>query len=474
MSDNEPDDSIAALSATELLRLYRRRRLSPVEVTEAALARIDRHNATVNAFCLVDRDAALAAARAAEERWLRGRPCGLVDGVPCTIKDVLLTRGWPTLRGSRTVNPKQSWDEDAPATARLREHGAVLLGKTTTPEFGWKAVTDSPLTGITRNPWNLSCTPGGSSGGAAVAAALGMGTLHLGTDGGGSIRIPAGFTGVVGFKPSFGRVPAYPLSPFGTLAHVGPLTRSVSDSALLLNVLAEPDARDWFSLPPDWRDYRVGLEDGVRGLRVAFSPTLGYVQVDPEIRAAVTAVARLLADLGAQVEETDPGFSDPLAVFNTLWYSGAAQALAHLSEAERAAIDPGLRDIAHTGAACRHHDYLQAVQARSRLGLHLRLFHERYDLLLTPTLPIPAFAAGQELADPATQTRWPEWTRFSYPFNLTQQPAISLPGGFTRRGLPIGVQLVGANYQDALVLRAARTLEAVQPTRFPLTPLAGA
>jgi aspartyl-tRNA(Asn)/glutamyl-tRNA(Gln) amidotransferase subunit A len=212
----------AALSATELLRLYRARQLSPVEATRAVLARIERFDPVVNAFCLVDGDLALAAARASEARWQRGEPCGLVDGVPATIKDLILTEGWPTLRGSLAVARDQPWAEDAPATARLREQGAVLIGKTTTPEFGWKAVTDCALTGITRNPWNTSKTPGGSSGGAAVAAALGMGALHVGTDGGGSIRIPAGFTGIFGLKPSFGRVPAYPPSPFGTLAHVGP------------------------------------------------------------------------------------------------------------------------------------------------------------------------------------------------------------------------------------------------------------
>ena len=231
----------ALLSAVELVELYRARKLSPVEATKAALERIEKHNPRFNAFCLVDEPGALAAARASEERWAKGRPQGRVDGVPATVKDLLITKGWPTLRGSKAVDPKQAWEEDAPSVARLREEGAVLLGKTTTPEFGWKGVTDSPLTGITRNPWNPDKTPGGSSGGAAVAAACGMGALHLGTDGGGSIRIPAGFTGIVGLKQSYGRVPASPLSPFGTLAHIGPMTRTVADAALMLSVIARPD-----------------------------------------------------------------------------------------------------------------------------------------------------------------------------------------------------------------------------------------
>ncbi len=198
------DDEIADRTATELLSRYAAKTLSPVEATRAALDRIGRCNAAVNAYCLIDEPGAMEAARASEARWMRGEPQGLVDGVPCSIKDLVLTKGWPTLRGSLTISPDQSWEEDAPCVARLREHGAVLLGKTTTPEFGWKGVTDSPLTGITRNPWNLTKTPGGSSGGAAVAAALGMGALHIGTDGGGSIRIPSAFTGIVGIKPTYG------------------------------------------------------------------------------------------------------------------------------------------------------------------------------------------------------------------------------------------------------------------------------
>ena len=234
-------EDVAFLSASELLRLYRAGQLSPVEATRATLERIERHGDAVNAFCLLDAEQALASAADAEARWRRGEPRGLLDGVPTTIKDLVLTRGWPTLRGSFAVEREQDWSDDAPATARLREHGAVLLGKTTTPEFGWKGVTDSALTGVTRNPWDTARTPGGSSGGAAAACALGMGALHVGTDGGGSIRIPAGFTGVFGHKPSFGRVPAWPASPFGTVAHVGPITRTVADAALMLSVLSQPD-----------------------------------------------------------------------------------------------------------------------------------------------------------------------------------------------------------------------------------------
>ena len=264
----QPSD-LAECSAGELLALYRSGQASPVEATRAVLARIERHNPRLNAFCLVAGDQALASARASEQRWsmirsgARAVPAaGALDGVPASIKDLILTQGWPTLRGSRTVDPKQAWDVDAPVTARLREAGAVLLGKSCTPEFGCKGETNSPLTGISRNPWNLQRTPGGSSGGAAAAVAAGMGPLAIGTDGAGSVRIPAAFCGNVGFKPSFGRVPAYPLSPFGSVSHLGPHTMSVMDAALVMNVIKQPDARDWTSLPPEASDYTLDLNDG--------------------------------------------------------------------------------------------------------------------------------------------------------------------------------------------------------------------
>jgi len=460
----------AMLSATELCHLYRTRQLSPVEATRAVLQRIERFDPEVNAFCLVDEERALAAARASEARWHKGAPCGLVDGVPTTIKDLVLTRDWPTLRGSLVIARDQPWHDDAPATARLREQGAVLIGKTTTPEFGWKAVTDSPLTGITRNPWDTGRTPGGSSGGAAVAAALGMGALHVGSDGGGSIRIPAGFTGIFGLKPSFGRVPAWPASPFGTVAHVGPMTRTVADAALMLNVLAQPDGRDWFALPYDGRDYRVGLEDGVRGLRVAFSPTLGFAEVAPEVAEPVAEAAATFVELGAVVEQVDTVMDDPIEIFVPHWYVGAANLLRGFSAEQQAKMDEGLREIAAAGAEIALLDYLDAVRRRVELGAAMRCFHERYDLLLTPTLPLVAFEAGRERPDPARQPRWINWAPFSNPFNLTQQPAASVPCGLTAAGLPVGLQIVGPMHADALVLRAARAFEAARPWPFPEAP----
>jgi Asp-tRNA(Asn)/Glu-tRNA(Gln) amidotransferase A subunit family amidase len=300
-------DDIAFMPATRLLALYRSGQLSPVEVIEHILLRLETYESGINAFVLYDPETALALARASEARWQKGEPQGLLDGVPVALKDTLLSRGWPRLLGSRTIDPNQAWDEDAPVPGRLRANGAVFFGKTTTPEFGWKGVTDSPLSGVTRNPWNLERTPGGSSGGSAAAVLAGIGPLAVGTDAGGSIRIPAAFCGIVGHKPTFGRVAAYPPSAFGDVAHVGPLTRTVDDAALMLDAMKGPDSRDWHSLLDDGIVYRERVREGaVKGKRIALSPTLGYAEPAPAVRAAVERTAQVFAELGAVVEEARP------------------------------------------------------------------------------------------------------------------------------------------------------------------------
>lgn len=453
-------NEVAFLPAIELLDLYRTRELSPVEATEAALRQIEDHNPRVNAYCFVDTESALAAARESEARYGKGAQVGKLDGVPASIKDVFLTRGWPTLKGSRTVEPDQAWEEDAPATARLRENGAILLGKTTTPEFGWKGVTDSPLTGITGNPWAPSLTPGGSSGGSAAAVALGMGRLTVGTDGGGSIRIPSAFSGLVGLKPTYGRVPWWPPSPYGTVAHAGPMASTVADAALMLDVITEPDARDPLALPAeDNVDYLEAIEGGVEGLRIAFSPDFGYVDVDSEVERPVRDAVRAFEELGAQVEEVDPSFEDPVHIFKVHWYAAAANILRAFGDADRDLIDPGFVEVAEEGSRYSALEYLEAVDFRNELRLRTSEFHETYDLLLSPTLPIGAFEAGREVPEGWPHRRWTSWAPFSYPFNLTQQPAASVPCGFTGSGLPVGLQIVGGRYQDALVLRAAHAYQ---------------
>lgn len=460
--------SPADLSAVELVDAYAAGTLSPVEATEAVLDRIERENPALNAFCFVAPEEAVKAARASEERWRRGEPTGDLDGVPTSVKDIMLTRGWPTLKGSLTTHQEQDWPEDSPVVARLREHGAVLVGKTTTPEIAWKGVTDSPLTGVTRNPWDLSRTPGGSSGGAAAAVAAGMGPLATGTDGGGSVRIPASFTGTCTIKPTWGLVPHYPASAFGSLAHSGPMARTVSDTALMLDVMCGPDHRDWAALSPPALRFSEAVRSGraeelVRGMRIAYSPRLGRVDVAPEVARIVAEAVRAFEELGAVVEEADPDLPDCLADFHTLWFTGAAKATERLGPRERDLLDPGLREIIEEGLTYSALDYLTAMATRMEMGLRMGRFHTEYDLLLTPTMPITAFEAGVEVPPESSERRWTSWAGFSYPFNMTQQPAASVPCGLTGAGLPVGLQVVGPRHSDARVLAACRAFELARP-----------
>lgn len=447
--------------AVELVEGYRIGTISPVEATQEALAAIERYDELVNAFVLVDAEGALAAAKESEARWHSGEPLGPGDGVPTSIKDALWTRGWPTLRGSTLIDERQPWDEDAPCVARLRETGAVILGKTTTPEYSWKGVTDSSKYGATGNPWDASKTSGGSSGGSATAVGLGMGAWSVGTDGGGSVRIPAAFTGTVALKPTYGLIPLFPPSAFGTLSHAGPMTRTVRDNAALLDVISGFDARDWSAMPTPGRSFLDGLDDGVAGLRIAYSRDLGFVANDPEVDALVRAAVDQLAEAGAEVTEVDPGFADPLEAFNVLWFSGAAKVLEAYGDAVDDRVDPGLRRTAAAGAAYTASDYLDATAVRMELGRAMGVFHQQYDVLVTPTLPLTAFPVGQEVPDGWHSPEWTSWTPYTYPFNLTQQPALSVPCGLTSAGLPVGLQIVGARHADALVLRVGQAYQSV-------------
>ncbi|MBV9825565.1 MAG: amidase [Alphaproteobacteria bacterium] len=458
---------IAYTSALDLAGQYRQHKLSPVEVTEALLARLDALQPKLNAFCVVDGDGAMIAARAAEARWRKGEPLGPIDGVPATIKDLVPMRGFPTLRGSRLINPNQPWDEDGPAVARLKEAGAVILGKTTTPEFGWKAIGDSPLTGITRNPWNLDHTPGGSSAGAAAACAAGIAPLHVGSDGAGSIRIPSSFSGIFGIKATFGRVPAHPPSPMGLLSNVGPMTRHVRDAAAMLRVLSRPDYRDPYALPPDGRDYLNGIDDGVRGWRIAYSPDLGYAKVDPEIAAACAAAARRFEELGASVDIVGEIFPSPREELLTLWSAGAARVLAGFPKEQHSLCDPGMLDVVAAGERISGADFVAADLARTALGRRMGEFHQKYDLLLTPMMPVTALPVGRDMHEGSDERNWIDWSPFSYPFNMTRQPACSIPCGLTSAGLPIGLQIVAPLYAEHRVLRAAHAFEQTQPVRRP-------
>jgi aspartyl-tRNA(Asn)/glutamyl-tRNA(Gln) amidotransferase subunit A len=450
--EHDMTESLHELSASELVFAYRRQTLSPVDVTRAVLDHIGRREPELNAFVLLDADAALRDARASEARWRASKPAGLLDGVPVSVKDLLLARGWPTRSGSLTVSSQGRWDVDAPAVARLREHGAVLLGKTTTSEFGLKGRGDSPLSGVTRNPWHPAHTPGGSSAGAVTAVAAGFGPLAIGTDGGGSIRVPSAYTGVVGLKPTYGRVPTWPAALVGVPAHVGPIARSVRDAALLLTVISGADERDPFRLPEAPGDFRDALGRSWRKTHIGFSSTLGYASADPEIVRALTRAVAVFEALGASVEAADPPFRSPEATLRTLFSARAAFTVRHLDDATRRLLDPAVLAAAEEGERLSALDYLNAEAERVALAESMAEYHRRFDLLLTPTTGDLA----PRLDAPLDGGR--KATPFAFPFSLTRQPAISVPCG-TARGLPIGLQIVGRPFQDALVLAAADAVE---------------
>lgn len=462
-------DDLALMPATDLVARYRSRRASPVEHTRAVLAQVAALNPVLNAFCWLDEDAALAAAKASEARWYRGEPLSALDGVTATVKDLSVTRGWPTRRASRAIRADRPWLEDSPSVARMREAGAVLIGKTTVPEFGAAYVTKSVLCGVTRNPWNPAMTPGGSSGGSSASVAAGMGTIALASDAAGSIRAPASMTGTFGLKTTHGRVPDYPNSYLGTLAIVGPITRTVAESALCMDVISAPDPRDSYALPPPKCSFLDGLENGVAGLRIAYSPTLGFAEVHPEVAAIVATGAKLLEELGAEVEIVEHVMDDPFPMLGTLMAPGLANAfrIFGFTEAEKALMLPRLVETAARGAAIPLMDYLAAREAREHLGARMRAFHQRYDLLVTPVCAIPGSDADTDAPRDPRHARFTNPTPFGAAFNLTKQPAASVPVGMTADGLPVGMQVVGPLYADALVLRACRAIERARPMPSP-------
>ena len=455
---------LAYTPATELAGLIRSRKLSPVELTTAVLERIERLNPTLNAFCTLTPEAALTAARAAEQAVMAGRPLGPLHGLPYSIKDLALTKDVPTKFGSHIFADRVP-EIDAPYVRRLREAGGIFIGKTTTPEFGWKALGDSPLTGITRNPWNPNVTTGGSSAGAGAAAAAGLGPLHQGSDGAGSIRIPSGFCGIVGVKATYGRVPLWPVSNNDYATHAGPMTRTVADAALMLSVMAGPDPWDATSLEAAPADYVGLLDRGIRGLRVAFSPDLGDLRVDADVAAIVADAARAFQSLGAAVEEVKPGFADSTEMIRLLWGAHYIGNYGQYLDEWRARMDPGLVACMDEAKRWSAADYV-AMRGR-KIGYwdSVRPLFERYDLLLTPTASVAAFGVGRLNPEGWPQHAWDwfPWASFSYPFNFTGQPATTVPAGFTPGGLPVGLQIVGRRFADLTVLQAARAFETARP-----------
>jgi len=459
------------ISASELTTLYARNALSPVEAVEAMLLRASKLQPHLNALVMIDVDGARAAAKASEARWRMGAPLSPLDGVPTSIKDTTQVKGWPTRYGSYATDETPA-AEDAPVVGRLRAAGMVILGKSATPEFGWKALTDSPLQGTTRSPWNLKHSPGGSSGGASSLTAAGINPFNHGNDGGGSIRIPAAHTGLVGLKPSYGRIAQYPAdSPFADVISQGVLSRTVLDTALALNALAGPDPRDWRSLPADPRDYTAnleggGLEDGVRGLRIGLSLDFGHVTADAEVRALVAAAAKRFEELGAHVDDVGPLIEPLQNFFEPLWIGSFATRFRQIPTQLHGKLDPGFRAAAEKGLAVTLADYAKAYEAKSKLARDLALWHEKYDLLLTPVTPTAA-PPVETLYNSEAFPRWTKGAPYTLPCNLTGQPAASMPAGLTSAGLPVGLQIIGPPRADHLVLRAMRACERASGWTWP-------
>ena len=451
----------ALLTAEDMLALYARRALSPVEVLQAVTQRIARLNPTLNAFAVLN-PRAIEAAGESEMRWRVGRPLGPLDGVPCTVKDLVDVAGFPTRRGSRTSDPNPVAD-DAPSVVGLKAAGAVIVGKTTTTEYGWKSPGDCPLNGITRNAWNPQYTTGGSSSGAGAAGAAGFGPLHIGTDAGGSIRIPAAWCGLVGLKPTLGRVPIWPASAFPGVSVLGPMTRTVRDAALMFAAMAHYDVRDPYCFPDEGRDWLADIEDGVAGLRIGVLRRAGFdAPVDTDGIAAVERAAELLAEAGAVIEEATPQLPDTREVFSRVWGATLARLVASTPQQQRDWLDPGILEVARALGGMSAIEYLDAEAMRSAAAHAMARLHQSFDLVLCPTVPGPPPLADAPLTDPITAL-WTEWAPWTFTFNITRQPAITMPLGTRSNGLPNAVQLAAAQYRDDLVLRAARTIEQVAP-----------
>ena len=449
---SDPDLDYA--SAADLAAMVHARRVSPVELVRNALARLDVVEPHLNAFVHRADEPALRQAEAAERAIVAGEPLGPLHGVPVSVKDLIDVAGMPCRYGSLTMKDHVPAD-DAPSVARLRAAGAIVIGKTTTSEFGYRGYTKSLVHGNTANAWDLARTPGGSSGGAVSSVAAGVTPIALGTDGGGSIRSPAAFTGLFGVKAQTGRVPVFPPSATPTLAHVGPFARTARDAALLLSAIAGPDFGDHTSLLPaaDWN-----ARPDLAALRVAFSPTLGYARVNPEVAAIVRAAVEALAADLPRIEEVVEVCPDPAEILATEFIAGCSARLGDAVERTPELIDPPLLGAIRSLRARSAGDYARVLRERVHHRERMRRFFDRHDVLLTPTTPVAAWPLENEGVPPGHEDAT-VWSYFTYPFNLSGQPAASVPCGFTAGGLPVGLQIVVRPLEDPLLLSLAGLAE---------------
>ena len=463
--------SFAYMTALELKGLLAARSISPVELVEDTLSRQEALEPQINAFVNRTPEVALAAARD-QERAIAAGEGGAIAGLPVSVKDLVAMAGVPWTFGSRPF-ANNVVDFDAPSVERVRAAGGCIIGKSTTSEFGCKAVCDSPLTGITRNPWDLTKTSGGSSGGAGASVAAGLTPFALCTDGGGSVRIPSALCGLFGIKAQFGRVPIFPVSAAPTLAHVGAIARTVRDAALLLGVMAGHDRRDAFGVAEPTPDFLAACDAGAEGLRIAWSPTLGYAQPEPEVAALCEAAAKRFEALGCTVELVEDALgTDPVEIWMAEFYGGIGTKLKDLMAERPDELDPAVVATLSAGLDRSTVEFFTQVFARYDFREKMRQFFERYDLLLSPTLPCAAFDVGHDTPPGLGARNIVSWVYYTYPFNLTGQPAASIPAGFTAAGLPVGLQMVAGINSEVDILRAAAAFEEAAPWADRRPPLA--
>ncbi len=467
-------DELGYLGVAELAALYRAKHLSPVEVAKAVLAHIERVEPAVNAMMRLTPEHALAAARRSEEIFQRGETPRLLEGVPVTIKDLQHTKGVQTDFASAVMQGTIP-DVDAPCVSRLLDAGGMMMGKTTSAaEWGWKGVSQAPISGITHNPWGRGLNAGASSAGAGVAAACGYGPLHQGGDGAGSIRMPAHFSGVYGFKPTHGRVPNWPMSNNDLATHIGPLTRTVLDAALMTQAMAGPHVWDYTSLEAPPQDYASHLHADMKGKRIGYSRDLGHARVDPEVAAAVDIAVKAFEDMGAIVEEVTPAWGKlgPELV-RFFWPATFTGRLRHLPEFE-SRMDPGFVAMIKYASGFTTSQFMQMRERRFAYVQAIHEYMEGFDFLLSPAVSVAAFPADklQPAHWPQHEWDWLMWAEFSYPFNWSGSPAASVPCGFTPAGLPVGLQIVGRRFDDLGVLQASAAFEAARPWAQHRPPLA--
>jgi len=455
-------DDFAYRSALDLRRLIRSKEVSPVEIVESTLRRVEASQPVLNSFVTITADLALHAAKRAEQRVMTGEDDGLLTGIPLSIKDLTAVKGVRFTSGSRTLADFVA-PIDAPASERVKAHGATIIGKTTTTEFGCKASSDSPLTGLTRNPWDLDKTTGGSSAGAGASVAAGITPFALGTDGGGSIRIPSSFCGLFGIKAQFGRVPVHPVAATPTLAHVGPMARTVRDAALLLAAVSGYDARDPASVAAEVPDYLGACDQPTKGLRVAWSPTLGYARPIAEVAEIAGRAAATFEQLGCTVEQVDKVFDDPIELWMAEFYAGVGTRLRKPLAEHRDLLDTAVAEVLDQALDQSLDQYYARVFERYEFRDTVRRFFDRFDLLMTPTTPTPAFDVGRNLPVEFDGESIVGWVAYTYPVNLCGLPAASVPCGFTRAGLPVGLQIVSKALHETDILRAAAAFEAAHP-----------